>query len=138
MKKERGRLCRPPCFNSLRLSSEWLIHVLTLRADLVERRIRHLEALYLRRPLNHVLQLLQHGGVRLAAIRLGAFPPVPQTDRDGLVAIGREKRDLILEPGLPAQDWEHVRLELAREIGGLVGLEVQRDVTSEHGDSLSA
>src|SRR5882762_546980 len=97
----------PPCVTpSLRLATDGLTLILVLRGNLVERRVRHLVAIYFRRALDHRLQRAQHGGIRIAAIRLGILLLLPQADREHFVAFGREKRDLVLEPGLLAQHRE--------------------------------
>jgi hypothetical protein len=49
-----------------------------------------------------------------------------------------EKRDLVLEPVLFAQHREHIVFQRAGEFGGLVGLEMQRDVACVHESTPSA
>src|SRR5437868_12087037 len=91
------------CPLPLRLARCRLTEALTLRPDFMARGVRDFVALDLRRAVDHAFQLLQHRGIRFAAIGLGAFLLIPQADRDCLVAVGSDEGDLILEPGLAAQ-----------------------------------
>src|SRR5437588_5758606 len=88
-KKNGGGRCRPHWLLPLplRLARCRLIEALTLRADLMEGRIRYFVALDLRCAVDHAFQLLQHRGIRFAAIGLRAFLLIPQADRDRLVAV---------------------------------------------------
>src|SRR5213075_2732055 len=131
-RKERHAAAPDVAPASLRLSRYWLTLIRIPGSDLVERRVRDFVAVDLRRPLDHALQRVQHGGIGVAAIGLGVLFVLPQADRERFGAIGGEKGDLILEPGLLAQHREHVIFEGAGEFGGLVGLEMQRNVACEH------
>src|SRR6267143_4312029 len=123
---------------SLRLAGGRLSLIRILRRDLVERGVRHLVAVYLRRPLDQPLQRLQDGGIGITTVGLRVLFLIPQADRDGFGAIGSEKGNLVLEAGLLAQHRQDFVLERAGEIGAFVGLEMQRDVACVHRSSFTA
>src|ERR1700730_4076801 len=121
--------------------ADWLILLMILillrRGDLVERGVRHLVAIYFRRTLDDALQRAQHGRIGIAAIGFRVLFLLPQTDRDGFISFGREKRDLVLEPSLLAQHRENVVLQHLREFRAFIGLEMQRHIACVHVDSLA-
>src|SRR5881396_155784 len=96
---------------------------LALSGDLVEGRVGHLEGVNLRRPLNNLRQPPEHLGIGVAAIRIRALFPIPQTDGDGLLAVCGEERELVLEAGLFPKERKDVLLDGAGELIAGIDLE---------------
>src|SRR5437667_407263 len=105
---------------------------LARRRDLVEGRVGNLVRLDLRRALDDLRKTPQQGGICVATVGLRVLLLLPQADGQHVLAILRDERDLVLEAVLLAQHGQNVRFEHPGELGGRIGLQVQRDVTSVH------
>src|SRR5205814_2858699 len=99
---------------------------------LVEGRARHFVQVYLRRTFDHLLQRLDHAGIRAAGIRLRVFFQIPHADADRVCSARGDESDFVLEALLLPKDRKDVVVEDPGELCRAPWLEMEGNTACIH------
>ena len=83
--------------------------------------VSNVESCHLGWSFSHGREEFRYFRVASATVCLGAFRPVPQTDREGFRSRRGHKRDFVLKPLLFAKPRNHFLLDFLSKLGKAVG-----------------